>query len=147
MQIFSHSIELEGHGRSAAWEALQKVARHPEWVVAGCEKAVVSEISGPDGRRWLKRVKDFGGMAIEDSVCLEPEGHAEVHVAAGESWPRSWQEIDLEETAGGVRFTFAYSQEQVQELDNPRYAELRNEAYRNKDRALVDLVAKLAKAA
>ena len=147
MQIFSHSIELPGLEREAAWEALLRIMHHPEWVVPSCEGSRVSESRASDGRRWLKREKNFGEMTIEDNVCLDPAGHVEIHVAAGPCWPRSWQEIDLEGTEGGVLFRFIYSQEKVQEFDNPRMAELRNEAYRSKDQEIVNLISRLMAAA
>lgn len=148
MKIFSHAIELPGRTRSEAWGALARLARTPELVVAGLEKSEVAEFADRDGVLWLKRTKDFGGgMRVEDSVCLIPETRLEIHVAAGENWPRSWEEIELEETPRGVKLSFSYGQEKPQQLDSPRYAELRNEAYRNKDRALADLVEGLLAAA
>jgi len=93
-----------------------------------------------DGGRWLKRTKRFGDLVIEDQVALIPDSRAEIHVAAGPTWPRSWQIIRLEEAEGKVLLTFSYEQENPQPSENPVFDKLRNEAYRNKDQALVDLI-------
>ncbi|MCI6531087.1 MAG: DUF1857 family protein [Mesosutterella sp.] len=147
MKVFSHSIELKGAGKSQSWEALEHFARHPDLLLPGCEGSEVHEFTSEDGNRWLRRVKNFGTVSVEDHVFLQPDGHLEIHVAASREWPRSWQEIDIEETAEGVRFRFTYSQETPQSFKTPQILQLRNEAYRNKDQGLVRLIAQKLSAA
>lgn len=140
MIIFEHVLQLEGLNRESVWRELEWLLRNPKLVLAGCDESSVQDTEISDGGRWLKRTKRFGDLVIEDQVALIPDSRAEIHVAAGPTWPRSWQIIRLEEAADKVLLTFSYEQENPQPSENPVFDKLRNEAYRNKDQALVDLI-------
>lgn len=130
MIIFEHVLQLEGLNRESVWRELEWLLRNPKLVLAGCDESSVQDTETSDGGRWLKRTKRFGDLVIEDQVALIPDSRAEIHVAAGPTWPRSWQIIRLEEAADKVLLTFSYEQENPQPSENPVFDKLRNEAYR-----------------
>ena len=99
MIIFEHVLQLEGLNRESVWRELEWLLRNPKLVLAGCDESSVQDTETSDGGRWLKRTKRFGDLVIEDQVALIPDSRAEIHVAAGPTWPRSWQIIRLEEAS------------------------------------------------
>ena len=73
-------------------------------------------------------------------MLLQAPDRVEIHVSESENWPRSWLTILLASEGDTVRLTFSYEQENPRPMENPAFEKLRNEAYRNKDETLVQLI-------
>ena len=140
MKVFEHGLAIAGMTREAVWKELELLLRHPQLVLAGCDEARVSEAAGPDGTLWLSRTNRFGDVEVEDRVLLQAPDRVEIHVSESENWPRSWLTILLASEGDTVRLTFSYEQENPRPMENPAFEKLRNEAYRNKDGTLVQLI-------
>ncbi len=140
MKVFEHTIAADGLTRLEIWGALERLMRHPELILVGCEHAVIRPLPEQDGLRWIERRSVFGDLEITDSVMFEDEKRVEIHVPAGPSWPRSWQTILLEDTDEGIVLRFTYEQETFTPAENPAFDELRFQAYRNKDETLMQLI-------
>lgn len=126
---------------SMLWRQLEHFARHPSDYVEAMKKSVIHE-HWDDNQLVLKRVLDFGGLTVVDTVHFDNGQSVITDVQKSEDFPASRFTISLESpTQDGHYFLrFIYEEDIANAPEEDIYLQLRKQAYEQKDRDLVDMI-------